>query len=142
MRIYQVEAITPEFVQAVMQLIPQLSLRAALPTAEQLQQVVDSSTARLFAAQEQGRMVGMLTLAWYETPTGRRAWIEDVVVDELMRGRGIGRALLHEAMAAAQELRVSSLSLTSAPTRVAARKLYVEEGFEIYNTTVYKYKAQ
>ncbi len=39
-----------------------------------------------------GEVAGMLSLAWYDVPSGRCAWIEDVVVDAAARGRGAGRA--------------------------------------------------
>ena len=43
--------------------------------------------------------MGSLTLAVFRIPTGVRAWIEDVVVDDSARGAGIGDALVDAAVA-------------------------------------------
>ena len=45
-----------------------------------------------------GRIVGSLTLVLFRIPTGLRAWIEDVVVDESARGKGVGEALNRAAL--------------------------------------------
>lgn len=140
MEIHVIKRITDEFALAAARLVPQLSPRAAVPDRKRLEAVAASSTSLLLAAEREGLTVGMLTLAWYETPTGRRAWIEDVVVDAAARGCGVGRALVREALVRAAALGVTSLMLTSAPARVAARRLYSEEGFEMAETSVFRLK--
>lgn len=79
----------------------------------------------------------MLALAWYDVPTGRKAWIEDVVVDAGVRRSGAGRALIDAALALATKLGVQQVRLTSNPTRTAARGLYHDMGFEIADTSVF-----
>ena len=37
---------------------------------------------------DSGGVVGVLALTWYDVPSGRKAWIEDVVVDAAARGLG------------------------------------------------------
>lgn len=121
-------------------LVPQLSPRAAVPDAARLARVVASPNALLLVAELDGRTAGMCTLGWYETPTGLRAWLEDVVVDKTARGCGAGRELVRAAAAEARRLGAASLMLTSAEHRVAARALYASEGFLPVDTTLFGMK--
>ena len=84
-----------------------------------------------------GRIVGVLTLVWYDAPSGRKAWIEDVVVDSAARGCGAGRALVEAAQCLAREIGADRLMLTSNPRRTAARALYRKCGFNEAETTVF-----
>ena len=81
----------------------------------------------------------MLTLATFVIPTGKRAWIEDVVVDSAARGQGAGRALVEAAIAHAKQIGAKSVDLTSRPSREAANRLYVRSGFTARQTNVYRY---
>jgi ribosomal protein S18 acetylase RimI-like enzyme len=85
-------------------------------------------------------MVGMLTLATFCIPTGVRAWIEDVVVDGAVRGRGVGEALVQAALELARARGAQTVDLTSRPSREPANWLYVKVGFERRETNVYRYK--
>jgi len=70
-----------------------------------------------------------------------RAWIEDVVVDESARGRGVGEALTREAIRHASERGARTVDLTSRPSRAAANRLYQRVGFVERETRVYRYAA-
>jgi ribosomal protein S18 acetylase RimI-like enzyme len=83
--------------------------------------------------------VGSLTLAVFRIPTGLRAWIEDVVVDESARGQGVGEALNRAALDRAAALGAVTVDLTSRPSRAAANRLYQRLGFEPRETNVYRY---
>jgi len=83
-----------------------------------------------------------LTLVCFEIPTGTRAWIEDVVVDESARGLGMGDALVAAAMERARELGARNIDLTSRASRVAAHRLYERAGFEVRETNVYRYSLE
>lgn len=124
--------------EAVNKLISQLSHTACPMTTDSLARIVHSAASRLFAAIADGKTIGMCTLATYESPTGRKAWIEDVVVDTAFRGTGIGRKLVRHAIEEAHKQVPCTLMLTSKPARVAANKLYQSEGFEQKHTNVYK----
>ena len=87
-------------------------------------------------ARDGAAVLGTLTLAVFRIPTGVRAWIEDVVVDEAARGRGIGEALTLHAVDVAREAGARSVELTSRPTREAANRLYRRLGFEERETNV------
>jgi ribosomal protein S18 acetylase RimI-like enzyme len=93
----------------------------------------------LFIARVDGRIVGSLTLAVFRIPTGIRAWIEDVVVDESARGHGVGEALNRAALAEAKRRGAKTVDLTSRPSREAANRLYLRIGFVARETNVYRY---
>ena len=118
------------------------SLRSAPVTLEhsQLQALLAKEDFHLFVAEnEEGTIIGMLTLTSCSTLAGDKLWIEDVIVDESRRGHGTGRALLREAISYASDtLKATSITLTSNPSRTAARSLYRSEGFEEYNTGVFR----
>jgi ribosomal protein S18 acetylase RimI-like enzyme len=84
--------------------------------------------------------MGALTLVMFPIPTGTRAWIEDVVVDESARGRGVGAALTREAVRLARAEGARTVDLTSRPSRGAANRLYERLGFEQRESTVFRYK--
>jgi ribosomal protein S18 acetylase RimI-like enzyme len=128
-------------VAAVTDLLPQLSRSAPPPTAEQLARIVADPATTLFVAEDDGRIVGSLTLAAFETPTGRRAWIEDVVTDSAARGKGVASALVDAALAHAVGLGARTVDLTSRPDREDANRLYAKLGFEQRTTNVYRYRA-
>lgn len=94
-----------------------------------------SQTARLLADQE---IAGMLTVGIYHSPTGGKAWIEDVVVDEKYRGQGLSKQLVTHAVRFVKEQGIPLIMLTSNPTRIAANKLYQKLGFEQKQTNVYR----
>ncbi len=127
-----------ELVAAVAALIPQLSRSSPGPTPDQLARIVEDPGTTLFVARADDRIVGMLTLATFEIPTGRRAWIEDVVVDEVARGAGVAAALVHAALDRAAAFGSRTVDLTSRPDREAANRLYLRLGFELRETNVYR----
>lgn len=124
--------------EAFARLMPQLSPRLGAPSREELRRVAGSETGELLAAVAGERIVGVLTLAWYDAPSGRKAWIEDVVVDAAARGRGIGEALVREALALACREGVARVMLTSNATRRAAHRLYERMGFVRYETDCFR----
>lgn len=128
-----------ELVEAFQRLIPQLSSSSPPPSREELEAIVGSPDAVLFLARLDGRVVGTLTLAFYRIPTGLKAWIEDVVVDESASRRGIGEALNRAALDEARRRGAKDVSLTSRPSREAANRLYQRIGFQRRDTNVYRY---
>lgn len=134
------EATTAEnvYVDAINRLLVQLSSSPVLFTHEKLADVVASSSSHLFFAEHAGEIVGMLTIGEYLAPTGRKVWIEDVVVDEAMRGRSLGRMLVEHAITYSKTTGGGTLMLTSRPSRIAANKLYRSCGFEPKETNMYR----
>jgi ribosomal protein S18 acetylase RimI-like enzyme len=129
----------PELLAAVRRLLPQLSDTAKPPEAYDLESIVTSPATTMFVARDDNKsIVGILTLALFRLPSGVRAWIEDVVVDESARRLGAGRALVEAALALAVDSGADKVDLTSRPSRDSARRLYETMGFEERTTTVFR----
>ena len=126
-------------IEAMPRLVSQLSPGTPPPGRWELEQIVADATTDLLIARAEDRIVGMLTLAVFRIPTGLRAWIEDVVVDETARGRGVGEALTREALRIASERGARTVELTSRSSREAANRLYQRLGFERRDTNVYRF---
>ena len=143
MTVELVTASSPEIVEAMERLIPQLSRSAPALTAEQCEALIAQEGVFLFVfrpeAGQSAPILGMLTLATFTIPTGLRAWVEDVVVDGEARGQGAGQALVEAAVEHAGKLGARTVDLTSRPTREAANRLYRRAGFELRETNVYRY---
>jgi ribosomal protein S18 acetylase RimI-like enzyme len=131
--------LTPAIVDAVERLVGQLSRSAAPPTTGELSDIVSSPATDLFIAiDDGGTIIGTATLVTFRIPTGVRAWIEDVVVDEAGRGQGVGTALTEAMVARAQELGCRTVDLTSRPSRASANRMYQRAGFVARDTNVYR----
>ena len=129
-----------EVVRAMARLVPQLSRSAPPPSAYELEAIVTSpATTLLVAKDDAGGIVGSLTLAVFRIPTGLRAWIEDVVVDEAARGAGAGAALVESALELARAEGCRTVDLTSRPDREAANRLYLRMGFVQRATNCYRF---
>lgn len=132
-------AVDDELISAFQTLMPQLNPSLPAPDAAALSSILSFPAVSLLAARLEGRIVGVLTLAVFPAPTGVRAWVEDVVVDQTVRGRGIGEALTRWALALAAERGAKSVELTSRPARTAANRLYQRLGFSQPQTNYYRY---
>ncbi len=126
---------------AVATLIPQLSSSSPPPDLDQLGRIIADPATTLLLAHQDDLLVGMLTLAVFQTPTGVRAWIEDVVVDDAARGAGVASALVGVAIDLAGAGGARTVDLTSRPSREAANRLYLRLGFELRETNVYRYSS-
>jgi ribosomal protein S18 acetylase RimI-like enzyme len=131
-----VDFVSDSLVEAFGRLLPQLSSSAASVSRADLESIVASPATSLLVAREGDAVLGTLTLAVFRIPTGVRAWIEDVVVDESARGRGVGEALTLDAVVRARAAGARSVELTSRPTRETANRLYRRLGFEERETNV------
>jgi ribosomal protein S18 acetylase RimI-like enzyme len=131
--------VTPDLVAAMERLVPQLSRSNPPPSESELAEIVASPATVLFVAEDDGDILGSLTLALFRIPTALRAWIEDVVVDESARGKGVGEALNRAALERAREAGATTVDLTSRPSREAANRLYQRIGFHRRETNVYRY---
>ncbi|MET7421216.1 GNAT family N-acetyltransferase [Dactylosporangium sp. NPDC005555] len=135
----RVGSVTDEVVAAFGRLMPQLSRSAAPLDAAALETVLAWPGNRVLAARVGGVVVGVLTLVLFPVPTGLRARIEDVVVDEAARGHGAGAALTREAVRLAHAEGARTVDLTSRPGRIAANRLYERLGFKVRDSNVYRY---
>jgi ribosomal protein S18 acetylase RimI-like enzyme len=136
--IEKVQFATPEVVEGLNKLLPQLSSQPPTLTISDVERMVHSEAATLFVATENGVVLGTLTLIIFSIPTGRRGWIEDVVVDQSARGVGVGEQLTNAAIDEARLRGVRSLDLTSRPSREAANAMYLKLGFGRRDTNLYR----
>jgi len=133
------EDVDDDVVDAFARLIPQLSRSSPPPSRAELQAIVDHQACTILIARVDEAVVGAMTLVLFPIPTGLRAWIEDVVVDDTARGAGVGAKLNTRAIEIAEEAGAKSVDLTSRPSREAANRLYQRLGFEQRETNVYRY---
>ena len=138
LEVYEATEVNDQLIEGLIRLVPQLSTSALLPDRGVLQEIVSSQACLLLGAVDDNVVVGTLTLALFRIPTGLRAWIEDVVVDESVRGRGVGEALNREAVDRARAAGATTVDLTSRPEREAANRLYSRLGFQQRDTNVYR----
>ena len=141
MKIYKLVKVTEHIVNAFQVLMPQLSTSCALPTKKDLEGIVDSKNTALFIAEDDHQILGTLTLVFNKIPTGDKVWIEDVVVDNSARGKGLGKDLVLFAIDYVTHKNIKNINLTSSPERVAANALYKKLGFVQRETNVYRYTA-
>ena len=130
---------TDELVAAFGRLLPQLSQRSSPPSKAELAEMIASPACDVLVARLDGAVVGTLTLVTFRIPTGVRAWIEDVVVDDAARGHGVGEQLNRYAIDVARSKGATTVDLTSRPSREAANRLYQRLGFKPRDTNVYRY---
>ena len=127
-----------ELVKAFGRLLPQLSRSAEPLDTAAIDTLVAWPGNTVLVALLDGEIVGTLTLVMFPIPTGTRAWIEDVVVDEATRGGGVGAALIQEAARLARANGARTVDLTSRPARAAANRLYERLGFRLRDSNVYR----
>jgi ribosomal protein S18 acetylase RimI-like enzyme len=134
------DKVTDEVVDAFGRLLPQLSTTAKPLDADALAAVISSPAVTVLLARgNDGSIIGTLTLVTFSAPTGVRAWIEDVVVDQAAGRQGAGIALVREALRLAEVAGARTVDLTTRPAREAAGRLYEKAGFEQRETRLYRY---
>ena len=126
---------------ALNDLLPQLSSSPERLTEDELFEIIHSDKTHLLMAEEDNRYIGSLTLVVFRIPSGTRARIEDLVVQETARGRGVGRALVQKAIEMTKALGAEAVDLTTHPSREAANQLYKKLGFVRRETHVYRRKV-
>lgn len=138
MTIIEIKNYADAVLDALNDLLPQLSSSPEHLTEHELLEIIQSDTTRLLMAEEDDRYIGSLTLVVFKIPSGTRARIEDLIVQETARGRGVGRSLVQKAIEMAEALGAEAVDLTTHPSREAANTLYKKLGFEIRETNAYR----
>ena len=139
-RLREIKRFSEKIYNAVLLLLPQLNPGRSLPARENIKVIIRSKNTHLFVAElKGGKIAGLFTLVTYDIPTGKKFWIEDVVVDQSQRGKGIGEKMMLFALDYARKAGARDVDLTSRPERIAANKLYQKLGFKIRNTNAYRY---
>lgn len=117
-------------------------LSAAAFERSRIVAMLDHDATELFVARDGRRIVGMATLVTVPLPSGWRGHVEDVVVSETMRGKGVARLLLERLTGLASERALRTLDLTSRPSRESALRLYTSVGFVRRETNVLRFTPQ
>ena len=138
MRIDEAKEATPAVQAALARLMPQLNAALPVPTMERIQAVLDDPAATLLLAADGDVIIGIATVLVYSTPAWTKARIEDVVVDEKARGRGVGEALVNRCIDAARGRGAEIVELQSARWREGANRLYLRMGFELRDSNLYR----
>ena len=139
-KVREITEVKEDELRSLNNLLPQLSKSAKPLNSDQFSTIVNSDSTRLYFAEEDGVILGTLSLVIFPIPTGLKCWLEDVVVDLDARGRGTGKLLILFALEEAQRMHAQTVNLTSRPNRETANKLYQSVGFETRQTNVYRFK--
>ena len=138
--IIKIQSYSTEYHEAMQRFLDQLTTNPMTLTEEMFRQLLASPNSHLFFLMKDEQIAGMLTVGIYHSPTGGKAWIEDVVVDEAFRGQGLSKLLVAHAIEFTKSQGIPSLMLTSNPKRIAANRLYQAMGFGRKETNVYRMK--
>lgn len=138
--IIEIKTYSQEYHEAMQRFLNQLTTSSMVLTEDMFHQLLASQNSHLFFIMKDEQIAGMLTVGIYYSPTGGKAWIEDVVVDETFRGQGLSKQLVAHAIEFVKSQQIPLLMLTSNPKRIAANKLYQAMGFERKETNVYRMK--
>ncbi|MFC2028505.1 GNAT family N-acetyltransferase [Chloroflexota bacterium] len=126
-----------ELYNAIISLLPQVTLKKPLPTREDIITILSSDSSKILTARYpdmNGQIVGMLSCVYYNVPSGKFGHLDDVVVDSNYRRKGIAKALIEKALNFFKEINVHRVDLTSNPSRIEANQLYFALGFKKRNT--------
>jgi len=136
--IKQLISFTEEQLEAINSLLQVLTANTPRLTYDDLSKIISAKNTSVFIAEYDKKIAGMLTLVTYRIPSGAKAWIEDVAVDNAYQGKGIGRSLTEHAITHAKSLNIRKIDLTSSPDRVVANILYQKIGFAKKDTNYYR----
>jgi GNAT superfamily N-acetyltransferase len=125
---------------AMARLLPQLNATLAVPSLERLQAMMDDPDVTLLLARDGHRVVGTATVIVYTTPFWLKARLDEVVVDESDRGRGVGELLVKACLDVARRngAQIAELQSGRGQARDVANRLYRKLGFEPRDTNVYR----
>jgi len=110
---------------------------------EYFKKMVNDPRVKIFIAlNQENQIIGITTMITYHKVDGiYKAYVEDVVVNENDRRKGIGKALTNKVLETARAMKINTVHLTSHPIRIAANLLYKKMGFKIYGTNYYTYEV-
>lgn len=87
-------------------------------------------------------LIGIAMMAKYKVVSGHKGMIEDVVVSQDHRGKGIGRKLMELLLKRAEECQLNDVLLFSGHHRTPAISLYKSLGFTLKNSGLYVKKMK
>lgn len=138
MEIYLAKFVSDQLIDAMRRLIPQLDESVPIPDIHALSRIVNSKTSNLFVVEIEGQIVASATLIIFEVGTGKKAWLEDLVVETKFRRKGIGQSLVNAILDYASSQGLMRVDLTSNLKRFAAHELYKKAGFEQRESNIFR----
>jgi GNAT superfamily N-acetyltransferase len=139
--VVRIEAATEASTQvhaALARLLPQLNAALPVPTMERLRAIVADPAVTLLLAYDGDAILGTATVIVYTTPFWVKARIDDVVVDDAARGKGVGEALVNACLDVARARGAQVAELQSGVQREAANRLYPRMGFKRRESNLYR----
>ena len=102
-------------------------------------EIIESPFHEQIVARLDGRIIGCATLSMtMGVGAGRKAYLEDFVVDPSIQGQGVGGKIWDEITSWCRE-RGLKLFFTSSATKEAAHRFYLAHGATVRDTTVFQY---
>jgi len=130
------EHVTETMQQQVTELYKQLNDKIVqLPLKKILE---DKNSLVVVVCKEENRIVGISMMAMYKVISGHKGMIEDVVVDQAHRGKGIGRKLMEKLLEEGKNRRLDEILLFSGHHRTPAITLYKSLGFQLKDSGLYR----
>ena len=140
MRIEEVRTATPELQRELARLLPQLNPNLMVPDLARLDRLVADPDVVLLLAWDGDTAVGTTTVIVYTTPFWIKARLDEVVVDSGARGKGVGEALVREAIEVGRRRGAQIVELQSGrgSNRDAAHRLYERIGFRTRDSDLFR----
>lgn len=138
MNIERLSKVSAKNIEDINELITQLSPNLEMLKVEELNICLRQNYFWLFVAKEKEKIIAMTTLICTNLISGKKGLIEDVVVDQHYRGKGIGYNMLSNVIDIAKKEKIKKLQLTSKPQRIAANEMYKKLGFVKRDTNFYQ----
>lgn len=129
-----------EVAEAIRNLVSQLVSDDRSLTDDEFKEMIEPKQNFLFIAREvsTNKIAGVVMISIYRIPDSKKCYLDDIIVDENFRGRGVATILFDKVIATAKENNAEYIMLTSNPKRVAGIKLYEKLGFKKRETNVYR----
>ncbi len=118
----------------VRKLVSQLDPSAVVNEQSLYKAMLDGYVSKI---EENGELLGMGWIFPRQTMLRHQAVVEDMIVDESQRGKGLGEKILLNLIEWARKQGVEVVELTTNPKRVAANSLYQKVGFKLHPTNHY-----
>src|SRR6266568_6693685 len=140
MRIEVVREATPEILASLARLLPQLNPTLPVADMDRLERLISDPDVTLLVAREGDEIIGTTTVIVYTTPFWIKARLDEVVVDQSARGKGVGEAIVHACLDVARErgAQVAELQSGRGAARAVANRLYRRMGFQLRDSNLYR----
>jgi ribosomal protein S18 acetylase RimI-like enzyme len=91
---------------------------------------------------DKDEIIGIALMCTYKVISGKKGWIEDVVVSSGHRGKGIGRKMMNKLLEIGSEKELSEILLFTEDHRTPAINLYSDLGFKCKESRIYTRKIK